>query len=73
MAIFEKEKLKVISDKDLVDLSKASINKNLSAVDYNSEDKFFYITIDKVLFTNPVSAIKTDTGKVFINFNWSRV
>ena len=32
MAIFEKEKLKVISDKDVADLTKASINKSLSAV-----------------------------------------
>ena len=59
MAIFEKEKLKVISDKDVADLTKASINKSLSAVDYDSEGKFFYITIDRVLFSNPINTIKT--------------
>lgn len=59
MAIFEKEKLKIISEKDIADLSKASMNKNLSAVDYNNDEKFFYITIDRVLFTNPVNTIKT--------------
>lgn len=59
MAIFEKAKLKVISHKGDADLSKAAINKNLSAVGYDSDEKFFYITIDKVLFSNPVSTIKT--------------
>ena len=59
MAIFEKGKLKVISNKGEADLSKASINKDLSAVGYDSDEKFFYITIDKVLFSNPVSTIKT--------------
>lgn len=59
MAIFEKGKLKVISDKGEVDLSKAGINKNLSGVGYDSDEKFFYITLDKVLFSDPVSTIKT--------------
>ncbi len=59
MAIFEKEILKVISDKDIVDLSKASINQNLSTVDFDQDAKFFYITIDRILFSNPVSTIKT--------------
>ena len=39
MAIFEKEKLEVISEKDLADLSKASINKNLSVVDFNNDNR----------------------------------
>lgn len=59
MAIFEKGKLKVISEKGGADLSKASINKNLSAVDYDSEEKIFYITIDKILFSNPVNTIRS--------------
>jgi hypothetical protein len=59
MAIFEKEKLEVISEQDLADMSKASINKNLSIVDFDSADKFFYITIDRILFSNPISTIKT--------------
>ena len=59
MAIFDKEKLDVISEEDLVDLSRASINKSLSIVDFDDAGKFFYITIDRVLFSNPVSTIKT--------------
>ena len=59
MAIFEKEKLKVISEKEVVDLSKASMSLNLSAVDFDLEGKFFYITIDRILFSNPVTTIKT--------------
>ena len=59
MAIFEKEKLQVISQKDAADLSKASINQDLSAVDYDKDEKYFYITIDRILFTNPISTIET--------------
>lgn len=59
MAIFEKGKLKVISDKNEIDLTKASINKNLSTADYDSDEKSFYITIDKILFSNPISTIRT--------------
>ncbi len=59
MAIFEKGKLKVLSDKAEADLSNASINKNLSAVGYANEEKYFYITVDKILFSDPVSTIKT--------------
>ena len=59
MAIFEKAKLKVIYQKVDTDLSKVSINRNLSAVGYDNDEKFFYITIDRVLFSNPVTTIKT--------------
>lgn len=59
MAIFEKGKLKVVHGKGDADLSKASINKDLSAVGYDSDEKFFYITLDRVLFSDPVSTIKT--------------
>lgn len=59
MAIFDKGKLKVISDKGDADLSKATINKNLSAVDYDADEKIFYITVDKILFSNPVSTIRS--------------
>lgn len=58
MAIFEKAKLKVLSQKGDVDLSKASFNKNLSAVGFDDDGKFFYMTVDKSLFSNPVSTIK---------------
>jgi len=59
MAIFDKGKLKVIYEKGEVDVTKASINKSLSSVGYDDDEKFFYITIDKVLFSDPVSTIKT--------------
>lgn len=59
MSIFEKENLKVISQKDDADLSNATINESLSAVDFNTKGKYFYITIDKVLFSNPIGTIKT--------------
>lgn len=57
--MFDKGKLKVISVRGETDFSRASLNDSLSAVDYDQENKFFYITIDKVLFTNPVSTIRT--------------
>lgn len=59
MAIFEKARLRIISGKGEADLSRASINKELSAVGYDTDGKFFYITMDKVLFSDPVSTIKT--------------
>lgn len=59
MAISKKGKLKVLAEKGEADLSKAPMNKNLSAVGYDSNEKFFYMTIDKLLFSDPVSTIKT--------------
>lgn len=59
MAIFEKGTYKVISEKGEADLSRASISKDLSSVGYDSDEKFFYVTLDKVLFSDPVSTIKT--------------
>ena len=61
MAIFEKGKLrlKVLSETGGADLSKATINKDLSAVGYDNDEKFFFITIDRIMFANPVSTIKT--------------
>jgi len=59
MAIFEKGKLAVISELGDADLSKASLNKSLSAVDFDDDGKFFYMTIDRALFSDPVSAIRT--------------
>ena len=60
MAIFERDKLAVISEQDDVDLSKASLNKNLSIVNFDDEGKFFYMTIDRALFSDPVSTIRTE-------------
>ncbi|MGH8224086.1 MAG: hypothetical protein ACREQZ_14050 [Woeseiaceae bacterium] len=59
MAIFETGKLRVISDKGEADLSKASISKALSVAGYDNDGKFFYVTIDKVLFSDPADTIKT--------------
>lgn len=59
MAIFEKGQLTVISEDNGVDLTKAVINKNLSAVAFDSDEKFFYMTVDKILFSDPASAIRT--------------
>jgi hypothetical protein len=59
VAFFETGKLRVISGKGEADLSRATINKALSAVGYDNEGKFFYITMDKVLFSDPASTIKT--------------
>jgi hypothetical protein len=59
MAIFEKDKLIVVSENDAIDLTKAEINTNLSAVSFDNDEKFFYMTVDKVLFSDPASAIRT--------------
>lgn len=59
MAIFEKGKLSVYSEDSSVDLTKAEINKNLSAVAFDSDEKFFYMTVDKILFSDPASARKS--------------
>lgn len=59
MAIFDRDKLAVISEQDEADLSKASFNKNLSAVNFDEDGKFFYMTMDKALFSDPVTTIRT--------------
>ncbi|NVJ61938.1 MAG: hypothetical protein HWE27_16220 [Gammaproteobacteria bacterium] len=59
MAIFDKGKQEIISASENLDLSKASLNKDLSAVDFDADGKFFFSTIDRVLFANPVDTIKT--------------
>ncbi|WP_308366249.1 MULTISPECIES: hypothetical protein [unclassified Microbulbifer] len=59
MAIFDKTQLKVIAEKGEAEFSKASLNKDLSIASYDQDGKFFYVTMDKVLFDDPVSTIKT--------------
>ena len=59
MAIFEKENLRIICEQNNADLFKAAINTDLSAVSYDEEGKFFYITIDRVLFSGPVTIIRS--------------
>jgi len=58
MAFFDKRELQIISEEARADLSGASFNKNLSAVDFDEVDKYFYITIDRVLFSSPITTIK---------------
>jgi hypothetical protein len=57
--MFDKGKPRVISAKGEADLSKASLNKSLSAAGYDNDGKFVYATMDKLLFSNPVSTIET--------------
>lgn len=57
--MFAKSKLTVIAAKGETDLSRASYSDDLSAVDFDTENRFFYVTIDKVMFTDPVSTIKS--------------
>lgn len=57
--MFKKATLTVISKQDAADLSSASFNKNFSAVDYDAKGKYFYMTIDRALFSDPVSIVKT--------------
>jgi hypothetical protein len=59
MAIFEKDKLVVISEQAKADLSKASLDKSLSVINFDDEGKFFYMTMDRALFSDPVSTIRT--------------
>jgi hypothetical protein len=58
MASIENDKLTVISERDDADLSAASLDENLSAVNFDDDGKFFYMTIDRALFTNPVTTIR---------------
>ncbi|VAW69613.1 hypothetical protein MNBD_GAMMA09-3368 [hydrothermal vent metagenome] len=59
MAIFKKGKLTVITERENADFSSASLNKNLSAVGYDKNEKFFYMTMDRAMFSDPVSTIRT--------------
>lgn len=58
MAIFDKGEPRIIFGKGEADLSRASISKALSAVGYDNDGKFFYVTVDRLLFTDPASTIK---------------
>lgn len=58
VAIFEKKEPRVLSDNGRADFSRASIGKSLSGVGYDKEGKFFYVTFDRVLFSDPASTIK---------------
>lgn len=58
MPLFDKDKLIVISEGNEADLSKSSLNKNLSVVNYDPQKNLFYISLDKVLFSSPIASIK---------------
>ncbi|VUD59174.1 hypothetical protein TDB9533_02609 [Thalassocella blandensis] len=58
MPLFDKDTFSVITEEGEIDLSKASMNKNLSVVDFDTQSNQFYISMDKVLFTNPVATIE---------------
>jgi hypothetical protein len=58
MSVLNKRKLSVISRKEEADLSKAKLNVKLSAVDFDEEGKYFYMTLDRAVFTDPVSTIQ---------------
>jgi hypothetical protein len=58
MPIFDKYKLVHLSKGDASNLSKSVLNKNLSVANYDSERNVFYISLDQILFTNPITAIE---------------
>lgn len=59
MPVMNKQKAVVIFRKDEADLSKGRLDAGLSAVDFDDDGKFFYMTMDRAVFTNPVSTIRT--------------
>jgi hypothetical protein len=58
MPIFDKHKLVLLSEGDAGNLSKSVLNRDLSVVNYDSQLNVFYITLDKILFTNPITTIE---------------
>lgn len=57
MAFFDRETLRIVSQASEVDLTKASLSLDLTAAEFETDHKFFYVTIDKVLFSNPITTI----------------
>jgi hypothetical protein len=58
MPIFDKYKLVHLSEGDIGNLSKSVLNKNLSVVNFDSQLNLFYISLDKVQYTNPITTIE---------------
>jgi C4-type Zn-finger protein len=58
MPIFDKFKMILLSNGDAENLSKSVLNKDLSVVNFDSQLNVFYITLDKILFTNPFTTIE---------------
>ena len=58
MPLFDKDTFSVVTEDGEIDLSKATMNKHLSVVDFDAQSNQFYISMDKVLFTNPVTTIE---------------
>ena len=59
MPVLSQQKPTVISHGDEADLSKAKLNPRLSAVDFDEDGKVFFMTLDRAVFTDPVSTIRT--------------
>lgn len=59
MPIFDKQAFSVITDGGEYDLSKASMNQQLSVADFDAQNNHFYVSMDRILFTNPVHSIET--------------
>lgn len=59
MSKLEKGKLELISKDPGTDFTAVPMGKNLSTVGFESDEKYFYMTVDKLLFSDPVTVIKT--------------
>lgn len=59
MPVLSKRKPTVIARKDDADLAKAKLDAGLSAVDFDDDGQYFYMTLDRAVFTDPVSTIRT--------------
>ncbi|MBX2857192.1 MAG: hypothetical protein KTR17_00900 [Cellvibrionaceae bacterium] len=58
MPIFDKYTLSLISEGSGDELLKSVVNQQLSIVNHDAEKNLFYISLDKVLFSNPVETIE---------------
>ena len=59
MPVFSSARPTVLSREEEADLSKAALNPKLSAVDFDEDGQFFYMTVDRAMFTEPVATIRT--------------
>jgi len=59
MPVFSSGKSTVISRQEELDLAKGALSPKLSAVEFDEDGQFFYMTIDRALFSDPVSTIRT--------------
>jgi len=59
MPVLSKQKAVVILHQEDADLSRGRLDAGLSAVDFDEEGKYFYMTMDRAVFTDPVCTIRT--------------